>query len=240
MDRSNYYLQSLIEVCRKRNDGYWELLATAANCQKSVEKSYLGVSVPELKKGSFSSFSVSPSFITKRIEALSVSNLELLRELRSKLSEVKNDNPAIDFAKKSLNKLFSMHEMSDFSKKWTLDNEINAGYFRVLELCSLRYESSFLGYDDCVNIIMNNPFLFKAFLFQSIEIETVFFDKYFLGEPVDDPFIDALIVKLSQNSGFDFLKWYPKYITMTTSSQDALSLTPVIYILLNKDWCSFL
>ena len=81
MDTSNGELLDIWAVLRRnlstRKDAYWELIATAAGDEESLEKTLVGLSSAQLDKGG-SGLAVSPSIVRDRVEALSVSGLEQL------------------------------------------------------------------------------------------------------------------------------------------------------------------
>jgi hypothetical protein len=73
-------MNGLKEALSRRHDSYWELLATAAGASASTAKTIEGISAREIYKG-VQGRAIAPSFIRERIEAISVSNVQILADL---------------------------------------------------------------------------------------------------------------------------------------------------------------
>ena len=73
-------MNKLINVLRGRSDGYWELMATAAGHDESMDRSMRGVSAKALEEG-FNGPAVSPSFVQERVDAIAAFDARLLVDI---------------------------------------------------------------------------------------------------------------------------------------------------------------
>ena len=68
------------DALRRRSDGYWELLATAAGAPEAVERTVRGLTAQELDRGAHG-LALAPSLVEERVEALAAHDVGRLVEL---------------------------------------------------------------------------------------------------------------------------------------------------------------
>jgi hypothetical protein len=242
MDRTKYQLlEQLEQLCSQRLDGYWELLATAAGNQESVQQSLRGLETEDLKWGT--PIVREPAMAGERVLALSVSNLNKVRQLYAEWQRMR-ENQEIDRHDAWLLNAWSQAERCLATEhydaqapSWSWREEFNLfpDNGRILSRRPLR--ESYLTAQDIYDALEQGAGILRALRTQTVKVEKAVFYHYANHIDSIDPYILALMIELSRKTNFDQGIWIKAFLKKIPQMEDALYLTPSVYCLLNPEWC---
>jgi hypothetical protein len=242
MDRSNNFILKIIEKARiNKLEGYWELIATAAGDDKAIIKTLSCLDINELDKGAMSSVTSAPSIVEKRLQALSVSRIDLLNQLwndlKNKNGEDPFGNPFLYMAKQTLKKIIFPQKTNDILEPWKWNDNLNIKPNKAVLLSLRPLLDKELTTKDFFNAIQNGGVILRALRFQNVILDNIDFSYWMKNISSNDPWILAIIIELSRKANIPIEKWIESYLPFYENVLDPLDVIPSIYTLISSEWC---
>jgi len=229
-------LYDLNNLCQEKDDGSWELLATAAGSKKSTTKSMNAINFDELQKGMFSDLLVSRSFVEDRIDSLSVLYRPYLKTLWEKIGGSSPSNEYVETAQIKLNYIFKPDISPTSTDSWEWSENINILLEKARELKSKPIKNTFLSFEELYPAAEYGGASLYSLIGQNVHIDKEVFYKFLQNPDVLEGWSLAALIELAYERGISKETWLDFFVSEIRKTDDPLFLTPSIYSLLSEDW----